>query len=126
MLALEQVDGLGEVGDADVSGEGGVLALEGQVHLPGDAAIAEVAGGAGAEFEDVLGFGEVHLEEAANARGQRQQVESGLGGLGRRAGGDLRAGGVGGLDGGLVVGQNAGFGEDVDVAGPRSPEVGVS
>jgi hypothetical protein len=68
-LSLEEIDGLGEVGDADVLGEGGVLALEGQEHLPGDAAIAEVAGGAGAEFDDVLGFGEVHLEEAAAAGG---------------------------------------------------------
>ena len=50
--------------------ERGVLALQGEVHLPGDAAIAEVAGGAGAEFGDVLRFGEVHLEEAADAGGE--------------------------------------------------------
>ena len=66
-LSLQQVDGLGEVGDADMLGEGGVLALEGQEHLPGDTAVAEVAGGAAAEFDDVLSFGEVHLEERAAA-----------------------------------------------------------
>ena len=71
--ALEEVDGLGEVGDADVAGEGGVLALELQEHLPGDAAVAEVAGGRGAEFGDVLGFGEVHFEEGADARGEGER-----------------------------------------------------
>ena len=34
-LALQQVDGAGEVSDADVLGKCGVLALEGQEHLPG-------------------------------------------------------------------------------------------
>ena len=89
LLALQHVDGLGEVGDADVPGQGGVLALERQKHLPGYAAVAEVAGGGGAQFGDVLGFGEVHFEEAADAGGERQQVERGLGGFRRGAGGDL-------------------------------------
>ena len=96
--ALKEIDGLGEVGDADVLGEGGVLALERQEHLPGDAAIAEVAGGRGAQFGDVLGLGEVHLEKAADARGQREQVEGGLGGFRRREpAAMLRAGGDGRL-----------------------------
>ena len=69
--ALKEVDGLGEVGDADVAGEGGVLALKGQEHFPGDAAVAEVAGGGGAQFGDVLGFGEVHLKS------ERTRVASG-------------------------------------------------
>ena len=68
--------------DAEEVGQGGVLALDGEVHLPGHAAVAEVAGGAGAQLGDVLRLGEVHLEEAADARGQRQQVERGLRGLG--------------------------------------------
>src|SRR5579863_8217958 len=74
-LTLEQVDGLGEVGGADVFGERRVLTLKGQIHFPGDAAIAEVAGGRGAEFADVLCFGEVHFEEAADARSEWEQVE---------------------------------------------------
>ena len=49
-LSLQQVNGLGEIGDADVAGQPRVLALEGEVHLPGDAAIAEVPGGGGAEL----------------------------------------------------------------------------
>ncbi len=89
--------------------------MEGQEHFPGYAAVAEVAGGTGAEFDDVLGFGEVHFEEAANAGGQGEQVEGGLGGFRGVAQGDLGAGGVGGVDGGLVFGQDAGFGEEIDV-----------
>ena len=65
LLALQQIDGLGEVGDADVFGERGVLALDGEVHFPGDFAIAEVACRCRAQFADVLGFSEVHFEEAA-------------------------------------------------------------
>src|SRR6202041_2173986 len=86
-LALEQVDRLGEVGDADVLGQGGVLALDGFVHFPGDAAIAEMTGGPGTEFGDVLCLGEVHFEEAAEACSQWKQVEGGLGGFRCRTGG---------------------------------------
>ena len=46
-----------------------VLALQHQKHFPGYAAIAEMAGGTGAQFGDVLGLSEVHLEQAANAGG---------------------------------------------------------
>jgi len=74
-LPLEKIDGPGEVGDTDVRRERRVLALQGLEHLPGYAAIAEVAGGSGAKFADVLSFGKIHFEEAADARGQRQQVE---------------------------------------------------
>ena len=118
-LALEQVDGLGEVGDAEVFGEGGVLALYGEVHFPGDAAVGEVSGGAGAELRDVLGFGEVHFEEGADAGGEGQEVEGVLGSLRRGAGGDGAGGGEGGVDGGLVGGEDAGFGEAGGVAGLR-------
>ena len=41
---LQQIDRLGEVGDANVLGQRRMLALEGQIHLPRDAPIAEVAG----------------------------------------------------------------------------------
>jgi hypothetical protein len=68
-LTLEEVDGFCEVGDADVAGQGGVLAFQGFVHLPGYAAVAEVAGGGAAEFTDVLGFGEIHFEERTNSCG---------------------------------------------------------
>ena len=44
-LSLQQVDRLGEVGGADVLGQGGMLAFERQVHLPGHPAVTEVAGG---------------------------------------------------------------------------------
>lgn len=46
-------------------------ALDGEVHFPGYAAVAVVAGDAAAEFGDVDGFGEVHLEEGAAAGGER-------------------------------------------------------
>ena len=69
--AFEDVDGLGEVGDPDVAGERWVLALKLQEHLPGDAAIAEMAGGAGAKLGDIEGFGKVHLEEGSNAGSER-------------------------------------------------------
>ena len=69
-------------------------AFEGQVHLPGYAAVAEVAGRSGAQFRDVLGFREVHFEEAADAGGEWQQVERRLGCLRGLARGDLGAGGV--------------------------------
>ena len=117
--AFEQVDGLGEVGDAEVLGEGGVLALDGEVHFPGDAAVAEVAGGAGAELGDVLGLGEVHFEEGADAGAEGEKVESVLGGLGRVAGSDGAGGGEGGFHGALVFGEDAGFGEAGGVAGFR-------
>ena len=92
-----------------------MLPLEGAIHLPGHAAVAEVAGGGGAQLRDVLGFGEVHFEEAADAGGEGQQVERRGFGLGRGPGGDADGGLVGGFDGGLVVGQDAGIGKDVDV-----------
>ena len=91
---------MGEIGHAEVTGERRVLALELQEHLPGDAAVAEVSGGAGAELGDVLGFGEVHFEEGADARGERQEIERGLRGLGRGAGSDDAGGDVSGGDGG--------------------------
>ena len=97
-----------------------MLALELEEHLPGDAAVAEVAGGGGAELGDVLGFGEVHFEEGADARGEGVEVGGGVGGLGRGprrprdlAGGDLRGGLVRGFDGGAVVGEDAGLGKNV-------------
>ena len=54
---------------------------DGLVHLPGYAAVAEMAGDAGAEFGDVEGFGEVHLEEGAVAGAEGEAVLGGLGGL---------------------------------------------
>ena len=57
-------------------GRGG--GLDGLVHLPGDAAVAEVAGDAGAEFGDVEGFGEVHLEHGAAAGGEGEEVLGGV------------------------------------------------
>jgi len=63
MLPTQQIDGLVDVFDAEVLGEGWMFVSDGFVHLPGYAAVAEVAGDAGAEFGDVEGFGEVHLEE---------------------------------------------------------------
>jgi len=49
-LTLQQVDRFREVGDADMFGEGGVLALEGEEHFPGHTAIAEMAGRRRAKF----------------------------------------------------------------------------
>ena len=119
LLPLEDVDGLGEVGDADVAGQRRVLALELQEHLPGHAAVAEVAGGGAAEFGDVLGFGEVHFEEGADARGERVQVGGGLDSLGRppRRRGDLGRGLVSGFDGGTVIGEDARVGKDFSAGG---------
>ena len=74
-----------------------------------------MAGGARAQFDDVLGLGEVHFEERADAGGQGQQVEGGLGGLGGLASGNFGAGAVSLLDGGLKIGENAGFGENIDL-----------
>ena len=68
-LSLKQVDRLCEVSYADVRCERWVLTLQHQKHLPGYAAIAEMARGTGAQFRDVLGLSEVHLEQAANAGG---------------------------------------------------------
>ena len=93
-----------------------MLTLEGQKHLPGDAAVAEVAGRAGAEFDDVLGFGEVHLEQRPDTGGEREQVERRLGGFRGWAGRDPCAGGVGGFDGGQEIRAAIGFNEDVYVA----------
>ena len=109
MLALEQVDGLAEVGGADIFGQRGVLAFESQIHLPGDAAIAEVAGGRRAELADVLSFSEVHFEQTANARCKRKQVEGCSCSFRRGTGGDFSTGGIRGFDGRLVLGQNAAF-----------------
>jgi hypothetical protein len=92
-----------------------VLALEGQEHLPGYAAVAEMAGGGGAEFGDVLGFGEVHFEERPDSGGEGEQIEGGLGSFWSLAGGDLGAGCVGGVNGGLVAGEDVGFGQEVEV-----------
>ena len=39
-----------------------MLAFQRLEHLPGYAAIAEMASGTGAEFDDVLCFGKIHLE----------------------------------------------------------------
>src|SRR3984885_10406346 len=116
-LALEQVDRLGEVGDADVPGQGRVLAFEGFVHLPGDAAIAEMTGRPGTEFGDVLRLGEVHFEQAADACGQWKQVEGRLSGFRCRALGDGGAGGKGSSESGLEFNEDAGFLEQVDVRG---------
>ena len=112
---LQQVDGFGEIGDADVPGQRGMLALQGFVHLPGYAAVAEVAGGAGTQFGDVLGLGKVHLEEAAYSCGQRQKVEGGLGGLRGLARSDAGAGAVGGVERSLELGANAGLRKRVDI-----------
>ena len=90
-----------------------MLAFHGPKHLPRHAAIAEVAGRAGAQFGDVLGFGKIHLEEAANARGQWQQIESRLRSLRSIARRDLCAGDVRGFDRGLVVGQDSSFGQNI-------------
>lgn len=62
-LPLKKIDWLREVGDANVFSKGWVLALQRQKHLPRNTAIAEVAGRTGAQFGNVLGLGEVHLEE---------------------------------------------------------------
>src|ERR1700739_2254948 len=62
-LALQQVDGFVDVGDAEVIGERGVLALDGEEHLPGDAAVGEGTLRGGAQLGDVDGLGEVHFEE---------------------------------------------------------------
>ena len=115
-LPLEKIDGPGEVGDTDVRRERRVLALQGLEHLPGYAAIAEVAGGSGAKFADVLSFGKIHFEEAADARGQRQQVEGRVGGFRRLAGSNLRACLVGRFYSRLVVGHDAGFGKNIGIA----------
>ena len=74
--------GLGEISGAHVLRQGRMLPLEGQVHLPGDAAVAEMAGWAGSQLGDVLCFSEVHLEEAADPGGEGRQVERGLRRLG--------------------------------------------
>ncbi len=115
-LAFEDVDGLGEVCHAEVFGEGGVLALDGQVHFPGDFAVGEVSGGAGAEFGDVLGFGEVHFEERPDAGGEGQEVKGVLCGLWSIAGRNGAGGGEGGLDGGVILGEDAGFGQAGGIA----------
>jgi len=70
LLPLKEVDGRVK-SVTRCAGRGWVLALEGLEHLPGDAAVAEVAGGAGAEFDDVLGLGESILKS------DRQRVASG-------------------------------------------------
>src|SRR5579863_5280853 len=88
--SLEDVDGLGEVGDADMAGEGGVLLLKLEEHLPGNPAVAEVAGGSGTELGDVLCFREIHFEESANAGGKREKIGGGLSGFRRWGGGDAR------------------------------------
>ena len=116
-LPLQQVDGLRKVSRADMFGQCRVLALEGQVHFPCDAAIAEVAGWCGAKFADVLSFGEVHFEEAANARGHRKQVEGRLGCFRSSTCSDSGAGRVSGFDGGLIVRQDSGFFESGGIAG---------
>ena len=71
MLPTQQIDGLVDVFDAEVLGEGWMFVSDGFVHLPGYAAVTEMAGRAGAKLGDVLRFGEVHFEEAADPRRER-------------------------------------------------------
>ncbi len=113
--AIQQIDRYGVVSDAEVAGERGVLSLDGEEHLPGDLAIAEVTCRAAAQLGDVLGFGEVHLEERADARGEREQVQCGLGGLGNGADSERAAGSEGLVAGGLITGQRARLGEQEDM-----------
>src|ERR1700722_8603958 len=88
-----------------------MLFRDGLIHLPGYAAVAEVASDAGAEFGDVEGFGEVHLEERAATSCQWEEILRRLRGLGNTA---VAQGAVGGVDGGesfAVDGGEARFGE---------------
>jgi len=92
-----------------------VLALEGQEHLPGDAAIAEVTGRPGTELDDVLASAKSILKSDRT----RWRAEAGkelTGRLRGRAGGDLAAGGVGGFDGGEEIGAAVSFNQDVYIA----------
>ena len=114
-LALEEVDGLVEVGGMDVTSERWILALQLEAHFPGDAAIAEMSRGRGTELGDVLSFGEVHFEESADASGEREQIIRGLRCFRGAAGGNLVRSLVRGIDGSAVVRQGAGFRENVDV-----------
>ena len=95
-----------------------------EIHLPGDAAVAEVAGGARAEFGDVESFGEVHFEHGADAGSEGEkvggvgvgiQIQGSFAALRMTAfNGDCRGGavgGVGGVHGGGVGRVEAGLGE---------------
>src|SRR5258708_40277298 len=79
---LQQVDWLVHVFDPEVACKARVALCDGEIHLPGDSAIAEVAGDAGAQLGDVEGFGEVHLEHGADARAEREEVGGCLSGIG--------------------------------------------
>ena len=89
---------MGEVSGAEVLRERRMLLLNGFVHLPSYVAVTEVALGTTAEFRDVEGFGEVHLEEASNSRREREKILRGLCCLRRAAGGDGLAGSEGGFN----------------------------
>src|SRR5665213_2304128 len=73
-LPLQNINRLGKVRDAYVFSQQGMSLLDGLVHLPCHAAIAEVPGGAGAQFADVLRLGKIHFEQASDTRCQWQQV----------------------------------------------------
>ena len=91
------------------------MTLEAQEHLPGHAAITEVASRGGAELGDVLGLGKIHFEERPDSGGQRQQVKGGLGGFRGFTSRDQGAGGLGGFNGRLEVGEDTGFCEQIYV-----------
>ena len=84
---------------------------DGAVHLPGYAAVAEVAGDGGAQLRDVERFGEVHLEHGAAAGAEWQQILRGLWGLVRAAVAQRPVGGVGGLHRGFIRDLEACLGE---------------
>jgi len=104
-----------EVSDAYVLGECRVLALEDQEHLPGDAAVAEVAGGP--ERSSMMYW--ASAKSILKRLRQRWPEGAGRWRIGRLR--ELRSRRFGRWRRGLarwrlIIGQDAGFGEDVGVA----------
>ena len=73
----QQVQRTVRVGRADRRGQARVAGAQRRVHAPRDAAIREVALRLGALLDDVGRLGPVHLEQAARAIRQRQQIVGG-------------------------------------------------
>ena len=73
-LSLEQVQGLPDVGDAEVRRQRRIALGDSFEHGVSDIAVREMSGGRGAQLGNVEGFGEIHFEERALTIGQRQSV----------------------------------------------------
>ncbi len=74
LSTLQQIGREPYVRDPEMPGKSRVLLGDCLVHLPSHAPIGEMAGRSGAQFCDIQGLREIHLEERAISRTQGKRV----------------------------------------------------